>query len=400
MTLIYVHDATIPEKKARTIQVVNTCAGLASLGIDVDLVVENCANQSPDELASFYGLELPKNMNINTSPRRGIVHAVRGAIHAKRASSTILFCRNLRTARMLLPLSKRTGTPLVYEAHKIAFMVVSDEARLAGIFARQVRRKVLRTFRAESELFRSARGLVCTSDAVAALARTLFGRERDVIVARNGGPEPAQPAAENEPGAARVENGRGWRRIVYVGSLGGWKGTDTLFRAMGLLEGFQLVIVGAGGAGAEDVGASDLLKTHSLPESSLSLKGYFLPKDVMPFLCSTQFAAAAITLPAQHSAEPFFFTCPLKLLQYLAAGIPVVASDVPALREILRHRENAYLVKPDDPDALAEGIKTVAFDRELALTLKSNGYETAARHTWRKRAQKLASFLRELAPGI
>ena len=399
MTLIYVHEATIPEKKARTIQVVNTCVSLASLGIDVELLVENCANQSPAELASFYGLELPKNMSITTSPRRGIVHAVQAAIHADPSGGTTLFCRNLRTARMLLPLSKRTGTPLVYEAHKIAFMVVSDEARSAGLSAWQVRRRALRTFRAESELFRSARGVVCTSDAGAALARTLFGRERDVIVARNGGPEPVRLAAEGEPESAREENGRGWRRIVYVGSLGGWKGTDTLFRAMGLLEGFQLVVVGAG-AGAEGGDASDLLKSHSLPEGSLSPKGYLPPKDVMPFLCSQQFTAAAITLPARHSAEPFFFTCPLKLFQYLAAGIPVVASDVPALREILRHRENAYLVKPDDPKALAEGIKTVAFDRELALTLRSNGYETARQHTWRERAQKLASFLRELAPGI
>lgn len=393
MTLIYVHEATVPGKKARSIQVVNTCVGLASLGIDVNLVVEDCARQSPAELASFYGLQLPENMNVTTSAPRGIMHAVRGAIHANGASSAILFCRNLRTATRLLPLSKRAGTPIVYEAHKIAFMVVSDEARLAGLSERQARRKVLRTFRAESQVFRSARGVVCTSEAVAALARTLFGREREVMVARNGGPEPVQPAAKYEPGSARENNGRGLRRIVYVGSLGGWKGTDTLFRALGLLEGFQLVVVGATG----ENGASDLLKTHSLPEGSVSLKGYLPPKDVMPFLGSTQFAAGAITLPARHSAEPLFFTCPLKLFQYLAAGIPVVASDVPALREILRHRENAYLVTPDDPEALAEGIKTVAFDGELALTLRSNGYETARQHTWRERAHKLASFLEGIA---
>ncbi len=396
MTLIYVHEATIPGENARAIQVVNTCVSLASAGTDVNLVVEECDSQNASELASFYGLEWPKNMFITTSPKRSITHAVRTAIRTNSSSSTILFCRNLRTARMLLPLSKRTGTPLVYEAHKIAFMVVSDEARLAGLSARQVPRKVLRTFRAESDVLRRARGVVCTSEAVAALARTLFGRERDVIVARNGGPEPVRLAADGEPGSAPEENGHGRLRIVYVGGLGGWKGTDTLFRAMRLLEELQLVVVGRGVA-AEDAGASDPLRTHPLPEGSLSVTGYLPPGDVMPFLTSQKFAAAAITLPAQHSAEPLFFTCPLKLFQYLAAGIPVVASDVPALREILRHRENAYLVKPDDPEALAEGIKTVAFDSKLALTLTSNGYETAGRHTWRRRAGKLASFLKGIA---
>ena len=399
MTLIYVHEATIPEKKARTIQAINTCVSLANLGLNVNLVVGDCANRSPAELASFYGLEWPNNLNITACAGRGLTHVIQTAIRSCPSRGAMLFCRNLGTARMLLSLSESTETPLVYEAHKIAFMVVADEGRMAGLPAMRVQRRMLRTFRAESEVFRSARGIVCTSDAVAALSRTLFGRDRDVIVARNGGPEPVEGVWSPESGVRSLKTvDSGLKTIVYVGTWGGWKGTDTLLQAMRLLEGFRLVVVGS--TAAEKGGASDASRVDSLPEDRLSLKGYLPPGDVIPFLTSQNFAAATITLPAAHFSEPFFFTCPLKLFQYLAAGIPVVASDVPAIREILKHRENALLVRPGDPESLAEGIKTVAFDRQLALTLRQNGLETARQHTWQKRAEKLASFFRELAPNV
>lgn len=392
MTLIYIHGATIPERKARTIQAVNTCINLANLGLKVDLVVEDCANPSSAELASFHGLEWPNGMNITACAGRSLTHVIRTTIRSHPSRGAMLFCRNLGTARSLLPLSQSTKMPFVYEAHKLAFMVVADEGRMAGLPAMRVQHRTLRTFRAESEVFRSARGIVCTSEAVAALSRTLFGRDRDVLVVRNGGPEPAEVVWSPESGV------RGLKTIVYVGTWGGWKGTDTLLQAMRLLEGFKLVVVGS--TATEAGGASNESRVESLPGDRLSLKGYLPPGDVMPFLTSQDFTAAVITLPAARFSEPFFFTCPLKLFQYLAAGIPVVASDVPALREILKHRENAFLVRPDDPESLAEAIKTVAFDRQLALTLRQNGLEAARRHTWQKRAEKLASFLRALEPDI
>ena len=272
----------------------------------------------------------------------------------------------------------------------MAFMVVSDEARLSGLSPRRARRRAMRTFNAESEVFDMAGGVVCTSDSVAGLSRTLFGRDHSVIVARNGGPAPVMPA---EVKKERAKGGNDLLRVVYVGSMGGWKGTDTLLESLRCLEGCQLVVVGERNSDMSDA-------ARSLPAGRLSFTGYLAPREVMPFLGSNDFTAAVIPLPAGHSSEPAFFTCPLKLFQYMAAGVPVVASDVPALREMLRHRKNAYLVRPDDAESLAEGIKTVAFDAQLAFDLRTNGLETARRHTFLKRAEKLASFLRELVPNI
>ena len=56
------------------------------------------------------------------------------------------------------------------------------------------------------------------------------------------------------------------------------------------------------------------------------------------------------------------FTSPLKLFDYMAAGVPIVASDLPALREVLRHEENALLARPGDPEAFALAVRRVLAD--------------------------------------
>lgn len=395
MPLVYVHRAKVPERKARTIQVVSTCAEVARLGIEVSLLVEQA---SEADLFSYYGIEPMSNLRVTAIGDLRLDKALKEAI-ASQDTNTAIFCRNLATASALLPLARRAATLLVYEAHKLAFMVVADEARIAGLRERSIRGKMSRTMSAESEVFHAAAGVVCTTDATARLARTFFGRARNVVVIRNGGPEPIEPPPEDWARDPQPQDELLPKRLVYVGNLGGWKGTNTLLSAMRLLNGFELHVAGAQPPKEDDRTQSER-GTSSGEGTTVVTHGYLPPADIAPFLHSEPFAAGILSLPGAHSAEPAFFTSPLKLFQYLAAGIPVIASDVPALRELLRHRENAYMVEPDDPRALADAIKTVAFDRQLSLNLMKNGLETAKRFTWRKRAEALASFLKGLLPGI
>ena len=53
----------------------------------------------------------------------------------------------------------------------------------------------------------------------------------------------------------------------------------------------------------------------------------------------------------------------------MAAGVPIVASDLPALREVLRHEENALLARPGDSEPVAAAVRRLLTDRELATRL-------------------------------
>ena len=69
------------------------------------------------------------------------------------------------------------------------------------------------------------------------------------------------------------------------------------------------------------------------------------------------------------------YTSPLKLFEYMASNRPIIASDMPVVREVLRHNENAVLVPPADARSLANAIKNVLDDKELALRVAGNAYK-------------------------
>jgi glycosyltransferase involved in cell wall biosynthesis len=81
-----------------------------------------------------------------------------------------------------------------------------------------------------------------------------------------------------------------------------------------------------------------------------------------------------------------YFMSPLKLFEYMAAGVPILATDLPSIREVLRHGENAWLVPPGDPKALTEGIRHLLENPNLAERLVRQAREDVRQYTWKRRA--------------
>jgi glycosyltransferase involved in cell wall biosynthesis len=72
-----------------------------------------------------------------------------------------------------------------------------------------------------------------------------------------------------------------------------------------------------------------------------------------------------------------------------------VASDLPSLREMLRHKKNAYFVQPDNPKMLADGILHVMQDRTLSERMTETAYAEVQEYTWDKRAAKIVGFFKQ-----
>jgi glycosyltransferase involved in cell wall biosynthesis len=83
----------------------------------------------------------------------------------------------------------------------------------------------------------------------------------------------------------------------------------------------------------------------------------------------------------------------MKTFSYLAAGRPIVAPDLPDLREVLRDGENALLVPPDNVDAAVAAIRLAVFNRPIGEQLGSVARRDAAQYTWQARAERLSRFL-------
>ena len=92
-------------------------------------------------------------------------------------------------------------------------------------------------------------------------------------------------------------------------------------------------------------------------------------------------------MPFPETEHYKYFISPLKLFEYMAAGVPIVASDLPSIRDILQHDKNAWLVPPGNSDSLGQAILTLLRDPDRATRLAKTAKEEVRHYTWKKRAQ-------------
>ena len=111
-------------------------------------------------------------------------------------------------------------------------------------------------------------------------------------------------------------------------------------------------------------------------------------------------------LPTGVVIAPAFGTRPLSAVRFpgiflgvdqrLLAGRPIIASDYPILREILRHEHNAVLVKPQAPDLLAAEIERVLNDPSLACRISQQALVDSKEYSWEKRASSIWEFIERI----
>lgn len=84
---------------------------------------------------------------------------------------------------------------------------------------------------------------------------------------------------------------------------------------------------------------------------------------------------------------------PMKMFEYMAAGVAIVSSDLPVLREVLSHEVNALLVAPDDVEAWGKAIDRLLSDTALSRRLATTAHAQYERqHTWQHRARALLAM--------
>ena len=109
---------------------------------------------------------------------------------------------------------------------------------------------------------------------------------------------------------------------------------------------------------------------------------------------------ARVGLVVLHPAENHVNAYPRKLFEYMAAGIPAVASDFPLWREIVTTADCGLLVDPRDPDAIAEAIAWLLANPERAAEMGRAGQAAVRAHyDWASEATKLLAFYRRLLDG-
>jgi glycosyltransferase involved in cell wall biosynthesis len=347
----------------------------------------------------FVSLSLPIQSQFNDWEGPYFRFYVASLLRRYRKGQTVLFTRDpagLELLRVVQGLKPAAGVQTVIEVHKLGFLTKASHQRERGrsLDDERVRAKIEARRRLETAVYEAADGIVCTSRSAERLLREHFEPRGPVCVVPNGVRIPAGPGGEPQVVAELDDSGRDID-ILYVGQLYRWKGIDGLVRAMAHLPGRRLTIVG-GNDPADTERLRALARAQDIT-SRLDFVGYVQPQDVSGYLARAR--VGVIPLPHEGFIEAAVFTSPLKAFELMQAGVPIVASDLPSMRELLKDGENALLVQPDDPRALALGIEALLRDREFAARLVRNAAVHVLDYSWERRAGRLLEFLGSLQPA-
>ncbi|GAB3623663.1 hypothetical protein GCM10027418_17470 [Mariniluteicoccus endophyticus] len=187
------------------------------------------------------------------------------------------------------------------------------------------------------------------------------------------------------------------RYLVYVGALQGWQGFGTLLRAYAGLADLDvdLVVCSSWSARrakgwkkvAERLGIADRVHwRHELPH-----------EEVAAHLAHAELSLAPLAEVDRNVRQG---CCPLKVVESMAAGVPVVASDLPCVRELV-DESCARLVPPDRPAELSRAVRVLLGDRERRAELATAARVRATeRFTWNAADERLREVWGSLSgPG-
>jgi glycosyltransferase involved in cell wall biosynthesis len=386
--VLYFADTRFPIERANGAQTMATCHALAQRGHDVRLIVRPDTAATVRDPFTFYGLRPAPNFAIRTiaaarhpALRRLQFLAAAGAMAARTAG--VIFTRDLGLAAFLVRTPFNRRMRLIYESHGIADVVSAEIPKLLGrpdLVPSPA--KLRRLARREERVWRRSASYVTITQALLDELSHRFGRRDRTFVVPDGGPDPAAFPAP----PANVSQ---WPTLVgYAGHLYPWKGVDVLIQALAALPEANGLIIGGHPAEQDRERVEALSRSLGL-EPRVMFTGQLPPAEVALRLRD----ASILVLPNTASAISERYTSPLKLFEYLALGRPIVASNLPALREVLTDGETALLVPPGDAGALAAAIRRIATDPVLARRLAANALALAPRFTWSARAARLESAL-------
>lgn len=268
-------------------------------------------------------------------------------------------------------LARRLGVPVVLSVHALQVR----EARSWGVT--RPGWSALAERRGELPQLRAADVVACVSEEVAAQV-TALGVDGDRVLVTPNGVDLGHFRPRPEAAALRARLGLGDRFVVgWSGSFRGFHGLDQALESMALLQDerpeIALLLIGDGlqrprlEARARELGLRSVRFIGAVPY-----------EDMPAHLSACD--AGLVLAPAAGA----FHYSPVKLREYMACGLPVVAHAAGELESVLRDRVDALVVPRGSPAALAAALRELATDPALAARLGAHSEEAAGRWAWDK----------------
>jgi len=270
----------------------------------------------------------------------------------------------------LLPnflMHKLKGKPLVYDSHEYFLGVPELEGRP---FVRGIWKRI------ESHIFPKLKHIFTVNQSIAGLYKKDYGKELRVV--RNM-PERMTPPVPDKAALGLPED----RPILILQGAGINidRGAEEAVLAMQYLEHALLLIIGSGDA---IPGLKVLVAEHQL-----ETKVMFIPRQPLAALLQyTVCADIGLTLDKDTNLN-YRYSLPNKIFDYIQAGVPVLASDLPEIRKVIDEYKLGLITPSHDPQIIAVRMKEMLADPERIAMWKENLIIAARNLCWENEVHAL-----------
>ena len=390
MRVHYFHSTNVQIPNANAVQTMHMCEAFAREGAEVELSYPRYlwGNIVPfAECHAYYGVEERFRLRPLRAPFTSALMKQPGYLPA--AKLWAYFVETMRDA-----LDRRPQQQAIYTRCATAALVMPFLRRL------RLRARPLVVFEAhEYPRDRQRANALRYVDAIVAITRIAadelhtglgFPRNR-ILVAPDGVPDTWLEPIEQGEARRRLDLRAARPLVIYTGKVH----PDTvplLFdTAEGLRDRAELIVVGAP-PGEPTESRARLADLHERVHSRRLTMRFVGPVRVDQVRLY-QSAADVLIAPYSGKLRWARYASPLKIFEYMAAGRPMVVSDLPVLHEVLQHKGAALFVPLASGAAIAQGVATLLDRPDLAARIASCAREQAPNYSWGRRAEAIIDFV-------
>jgi len=374
--IYYIANARMPTEKAHGIQLAKMCEAFIEQGVDLELVVPR-RKTSAKSIKDFYDLRVDVPV-----AKLGIIDwYVRGRVGFFIASFSFavryffyLLKKRLQGERFIIYMTDIDQ----FSFFLIPFLGVSYFCEIHDAKPRRVAFRLL---------FNYADGIIVINEIIKRGLMETFGiASRCMIVHSNGidlGMYAHVPLKQEARYALGIPAEK--KIVLYVGGFYEWKGLNDVIEALrytGEDEAFYFV----GGSREELMRATG---ESDIPDS-VRCVGH------KPFIEVPMWLAAAdllLVLGTKKNQYSYLHTSPMKSFEYMASGVPILASATPANREILSDKD-ALMYEPDSARDLAGKISYAFSHADEMKKRADHAREKVKQFSWDKRVESILRFMK------
>jgi glycosyltransferase involved in cell wall biosynthesis len=382
--VLYTAFDIVPSPKGASTHILHNLRGLVSGGYDVQLLTPNDGLLPAEEaLEGARHNRISQDLTQNFLARA--MHFGRAVVShaAVDAGYNVVQYRNTWDGLHLAQSKVRLGYKTLFEVNGLPSMELKYHyPGLGPDLLMKIKEQEMATLHLSD-------AIVCPSHVTKDYLTSLGVDRRRVTVIPNG----VSPS-DFSPSGLPARAGR-LPVMLYIGTLADWQGLDVLIRAMPkILEQrpVQLKIVGRGRSRQRKLLAKQIRK--------LGLEDHILIQPAVPhhevpaLIGDADMCVAPLGLNDRNVTQG---ACPIKVLEYMAAGRPLLASNMPIVRELVREDVDGLLFSPNDPDELARQALALLTDLELSQRLAESASRRAlTEFTWHEAQKKLLKVYEKL----